>query len=70
MREQGAQERAEHTALGGAGAESQGGGCGVAYPHCLGSARQKVQYPITEGDVEPKVSELGDELQGHYGIER
>ena len=49
---------------------SQAGGCGAAYPHSLGPAHQEVQDPITEDDVEPKVSELGDELQGHDGIER
>ena len=69
MREQGVQERTEHAALGGTCVESQGGGCGAAYPHSLGSARQEVQDPITEGDVEPKISELGDELLGHDGIE-
>ena len=56
--------------MGGAGVESQGGGCGAAYLHSLGSLRQEVQEPITEGYVEPKVSELGDKLQGHDGIER
>ena len=70
MREQGIQERTEHAALGGTSVESQGGGCGAAYPHSLGSACQDVQDPITEGDVEPKVSELDDELQGQDGIER
>ncbi len=65
----GVQERAEHAALRGAGVESQGGGCGGAYPHSLGSACQEVQDPITEGGVEPKVPELSDELGGHNGIE-
>ncbi|KAI3359045.1 hypothetical protein L3Q82_015431 [Scortum barcoo] len=49
--------------------ESQGGGCGAAHPHSLGSARQEVQDPVTEGAVEPEVSELGDELGGHDGVE-
>ena len=69
MYEQEVQERTEHAALGGAGVECQVGGCGAAYPHSLGSARQEVQDPITDGGVEPKVSELGDRLQGHDGIE-
>ena len=45
MREQGVQERTEQAALGGTGDESQGGGCGAAYPHSLGSAGQEVQDP-------------------------
>ena len=39
------------TQPGGAQVNSQGGGCGAAYPQCLGSAHQEVQDPITEGDV-------------------
>ena len=35
----------------GSGVEDQGGGCDVSRPHCLGSARQEVQDPITEGAV-------------------
>ena len=46
-----------------------GGGCDVSHPHCLGSARQEVQDPITEGAVEPEVSELDDQLGGQNGIE-
>ena len=30
----------------------------------------QVENPIPDGGVEPKVSELGDGLQGHDGIER
>ncbi len=67
MHKQGAQERAEHAALRGTGVESQGGGCGAAYPYNLGSVCQEVQDPITEGGVEPKVSD-GDELGGHNGV--
>lgn len=52
------QKRAEHTALGGAGVEGQGGGC-------LGSAPQEAPDPITEGGVKSQVSEHGDELGGH-----
>ncbi len=55
-------------ALRSTGIESQGGGCGATYPHSLGSASQEVQDPITEGGVEPKVSELGDELGRHNGV--
>ena len=40
-----------------------------SYPHCLGSAHQEAQDPVTEGGVEPKVSELHDELEGHNGVE-
>lgn len=53
MSEQGVQERTEQAALGGAGAESHS---------------ENVVLPIHTG-VEPKVSMLGDELQGHDGIE-
>ena len=52
VREQEVEERAEHAALRGSGVEDQGGGCDVSLPHCLGSARQEVQDPITEGAVE------------------
>ncbi len=69
VHEQGVQDRAEHAPLSGAGVEGQGRGCGAAYPHSLGSARQEVQDPITEGGDEPKVSELGDELGRHNCIE-
>ncbi|KAI3362606.1 hypothetical protein L3Q82_001696 [Scortum barcoo] len=62
-------ERAEHTALGSADVESQGGGCGAAHPHSLWSSHQEVQDPVTEGGVETEVSELGDELGGHDGVE-
>ena len=65
--EQGVEERAEHTALRGSGVEDQGGGCEVSH-HCLGSARQEVQDPVTEGADEPEVSELDGQL-GHNGIE-
>ena len=58
MREQGVQERTEQAALGGAGVESQAGGCGAACPHSLGSAHQEVQDPITEGDVDSYVRKL------------
>ncbi|KAI3372494.1 hypothetical protein L3Q82_022695 [Scortum barcoo] len=64
MREQGVQQRAEHTALGGAGVQSQGGGCGAAHPHSLGSARQEVQDPITQGAVEPEVGDQILEVNG------
>ena len=69
MCEQEVEERAEHAALRGSGVEDQGGGCDVSHPHCLGSARQEVQDPVTEGAVEPEVSELDDQLGGHNGIE-
>ncbi len=48
LHEQGLQERAEHTTLRDAGVESQSGGCGAAYPHSLGSARQEIQDPVTK----------------------
>ncbi len=37
----------------GGGSQRGGCGCGVAYPHSLGSAHQEVQYPITDGSIEP-----------------
>lgn len=49
--------------------ETQAGGCGGADPFVLGSAGQKVQDPFTEGGVEFQISELYDELGGHYGTE-
>lgn len=52
VRQQGAQERAEHAALGDVDVEGQGGECGGAYPRCQGSACQKAQDPVTEGGVE------------------
>ncbi|CAB1457121.1 unnamed protein product [Pleuronectes platessa] len=64
LREQGVQKRSEHAALGGTGVESQGGGFGAADPHRLWSARQKVQYLLTEGNVEPKVGEGSVEGEG------
>ncbi len=57
MCEQGVQERAEHAALRGTGVEGQGGECGAAY--------QDIQDPVTQGGVEPKVSQLDDELGGN-----
>ncbi len=68
MCEQGVQEGAEHAALRGASVESQGGGFRAAYPHSLRSAHQEVQDPVTDGGVEPRVSELGDKLGGHSGV--
>ncbi|KAI3353500.1 hypothetical protein L3Q82_020020 [Scortum barcoo] len=46
-------------------AQSQGGGCGAAHPHSLGSARQEVQDPVTEGAVEPEVGE--GSVEGVHG---
>ena len=40
-----------------------------SYPHCLGSARQEAQDPVTKGGVEPEVPELHSELGGHNGVE-
>ena len=62
--EQGVEERAEHAALRGTGVEDQGGGCDVSHPHCLGSARQEVQDPVTEGAVEPRSLSLMTSLEG------
>jgi len=45
VREHGVQEGAEHVALRDAGVESQGGAC-------VGSARQEVQNPVTQGGVD------------------
>ncbi len=67
--EQRVQERAEHAALRCASIEGQGGGCGAAYLHSLGSACQEVQDPVTHGSVESQISELDDELGGHNSIE-
>lgn len=69
MCEQGEQEGAEHTALSAACVESEGGGCGGAFPYCLGSAHQEVQDSVAQGGVEFHVSELDDKLWGHNGIE-
>ena len=38
------------------------------YPHHLGAARQKVQYPVAQGRVETQVLELDDEFGGYYGV--
>lgn len=68
MCEQRVQVRAEHAALRGTSVKSRNGGCGVACLHSLASVFQEVRSPITEGGVEPKVSELTDELGGHNGV--
>lgn len=69
MHEQGVQGRAEHTALTVTGVDSQGGGCGAANSHSLGALCQEAEDPVTEGGFESQVSELGDVLERHNGIE-
>ena len=49
--------------------KNQGGGCDVSHPHCLGSDRQEVQDPITEGAAQPEVPELDNEIGGHNCVE-
>lgn len=58
IRIQGIQERAQHTALGGACAEGQGGGAGGAYLNHLRAVSQEVLDPGTDGGGESDVDEL------------
>lgn len=65
--EQGVQEGAKHTFLGGSHVEGQHGGSVVPYSYHLGSAHQEVQDPVAERCSIPG---LGDELGEHDGVER
>ncbi len=55
MREQGVQERAEHTVLGGSGVEGQGGGCVAAYPHSWGSDVRKFGIQSHRAMLSPNI---------------
>jgi hypothetical protein len=41
----------------------------LSYLHHLGAARQKIQDPIAQGEVETQGLKLNDELGGYYGVE-
>jgi hypothetical protein len=68
MGEQGVHERDENAPLWGPSVEDQQGGDAVSYPHHLGAARQKVQDPVAQGEVETQGLELNDEFAGYYGV--
>lgn len=60
------EDRAQHTALCGAGAQGEDRGGVIVY--ILGSVGTDVQYPVAEGDVEAKVTEFSDKLGGDGGV--
>ena len=57
-------EGAEHAPLWGHSVEGQRSGDVVSYFHHLGVARQNVQDPIVEGEVETQGLQLDDKLGG------
>ncbi|KAI3372609.1 hypothetical protein L3Q82_023086 [Scortum barcoo] len=66
----GEQEGAQHTALGGAGAEADGGGGDVVDPHRLRSVCQKVQNPVTQGGAQSECCEFLDQGLRYNCIKR
>ena len=69
MCEQGEQEGAEHTALGGACVGDHCGWGTVTDSHHLWPPRQEVEDPLAQGDVKSQVHELGEESGGDDGAE-
>ena len=67
--EQGVQEGAEHAPFCGPSVEGQRSGDVVSYLYHLRTARQKVQDPISHGEVETQGLQLDVELGGFCGVE-
>ncbi len=63
MGQQGEEEGAQHTSLGGPCVQCDGAGCvTTADPYCLRSPGQKVQQPVAQRRIEPQLYQLMDEL--------
>ncbi len=60
--QQGEEEGAQHTSLGGPCVQCDGAGCVTADPYCLRSPGQKVQQPVAQRRIEPQLYQLMDEL--------
>ena len=50
--QQGEEEGAQHTSLGGPRVQGDSAGCAAADPHCLWSLCQEVQQPVAQGGVQ------------------
>lgn len=67
--QQGEEEGAQHTSLGGPCVQGDGTGCVAADPYCLWSLHQEVQLPIAQRGVEPQLVQFVDQLLGDDGVE-
>ena len=52
MGQQGEEEGAQHTSLGGPRVQGDGAGCAAADPHCLRCPCEEVQQPVGQGGVQ------------------